>query len=202
MGVNFTFHPIHYHRMCKELSHSWIRQIQGNIDWIQWIHQYCYTSFPHTRKHKTNNTNKLEWHKFSLILLLDWRWFHKNEYLLSVTLPINCYFNPRCTNNDVIDAVWYISVACILYSDILDHLDRIMLMLIRIIQYISNFNYLRVVENTIDFQFHLCVLETCHSAYFNNTVNQTKMCGMLLSTAFKNAFVNEIMWCNIIIIRD
>ena len=80
----------------------------------------------HTRKHKTNNTNKLEWHKFSLILLLDWRWFHKNEYLLSVTLPINCYFNPRCTNNDVIDAVWYISVACILYSNILDHLDRIM----------------------------------------------------------------------------
>ena len=70
------------------------------------------------------------------------------------------------------------------------------------IQYISNFNYLWVVQNTIDFQFHLCVLETCHGAYFNNTVNQTKMCGMLLSTAFKNAFVNEIMWCNIIIIRD
>ena len=76
------------------------------------------------------------------------------------------------------------------------------LILIRIIQYISNLNYLWVVENTVDFQFHLCVLETCHSAYFNNTVNQTKMCGMLLSTAFKNAFVNEIMWCNIIIIRD
>ena len=56
----------------------------------------------HTRKHKTNNTNKLEWHKFNLILFLDWRWFHKSEYLLSVTLPTNCYFKPRCTNKGVL----------------------------------------------------------------------------------------------------
>ena len=68
----------------------------------------------HTRKHKTNNTNKLEWHKFNLILFLDWRWFHKSEYLLSVTLPTNCYFKPRCTNKGVIDAfhlhVYYILI--------------------------------------------------------------------------------------------
>ena len=80
----------------------------------------------HTRKHKTNNTNKLEWHKFNLILFLDWRWFHKNECLLSVTLPTNCYFKPRCTNNDGIDAIWYILVSCILNINILDSLDRIM----------------------------------------------------------------------------
>ena len=137
---------------------------------------------------------------------MDRRWFHKNEYLLSVTLPTNCYFKPRCTNKGVLMHFIYMYIIYWYFKSFGSHFIGVSHMykayFDQNIQYISNINYLWVVQNTIEFQFHLCLLETCHIAYFNNTVNQTKMCGMLLSTAFKNAFVNEIMWCNIIIIRD